>query len=204
MPEEMYKPPTGDSGEPSNERIVIDTEKYNKIATRLYEEHWEEIYKIKVSLPSPEDIAEELRKLPENILRKYYGHGVTRGDDKNQIASVLSLIENSAIQGDVGELGGSPYISAYNTGGFLVILDTNDYLTFISKSREEKANSRLKLVDVDGKEKFALKFKPLAVVCNSHMDSLVKPLKDMFPDTTIIPAREVASFILSHEKDRGV
>jgi hypothetical protein len=185
------------------EKILVDTEKYHGIVMDLLKAHWEEIYEAENAFPPLQGIAEELKELPEDILKDYYGHGVTRGSVENQISSILSLIENETIIGDIGELGRSAYISAYNTGGFLVILDPDDYLAWRKKSSEERGDSRVQVVDGNGTAKFALKFKPLAVVCNSHLDSLVEPLKQMFPSTTVISAREVKNFILSHAHRNG-
>ena len=156
----------------SRERIAVDTGRYGRIANELCMKHADSIYESKNSFPPVPELNEKLQVLPSALLASFWGHGITRGPIEKHVAAVLSVIENSAITGDMGSLAQSGYIDAYTHGSFLVILNQKDVADFRAKSSEQRRAFLIELVDKDGSIKRAMPFKPLAVVSNTHTDVL--------------------------------
>jgi hypothetical protein len=187
--EEIQKPK-------SRERVLIDSERYNRTAHELYLKHSDSIYDTKNTFPPVYELRDKLKKLSPELLATFWGHGITRGTVEQQIAAVLSVIENSAISGDIGRLAGSGYIDAYTHGCFLVILDPIVIAEYFAKtSAQRRRDTIVELVNQDGSIKRAMLLKPLAIVTNTHTDSLVPDLKKLYPNCTILTSDEVVDFL---------
>lgn len=80
---------------PAPEQITIDHEKFRIIAGRLFDEHETEILSVGPSygMKIHTKIEEVLRQFPPDVLQKYWGHGVTKGDLKKQLAAALSIAD---------------------------------------------------------------------------------------------------------------
>jgi hypothetical protein len=189
---------------PKYEQVFIDNEKYRKLAHELYQAHLQEIIEVENQYdpthPIP-TIQEGLNKIDPEVLSSYMGHGITRGNDETQIASVINIMENNAVRGGIGALAKSGYIDAYSHGGFLVIFSKSDTQAYSKKTFEEKKCSRLEVVSKDGDTGYALKFTPLAVVCSGQLSPLAEPLQKMFPTVKILRPNELSKFIMEQEKD---
>lgn len=121
-----------------------------------------------------------LNTIPIKILRQYWGHGITRGSDEDRLASALNILSNSTVRGDCGQLASS-YISAYDDGDFLLILD-----------KEQPFPPRLP----DGKpnrNQLGLKVNLGVLVVNTKFYPLVEELKSIYPGKKIVKARELSS-----------
>lgn len=196
-------PNTSKDSLPKYEQVFVDNEKYRKLAHELYQAHLQEIIEVENQNdpmhPAP-TIQDGLKKINPEILSGYMGHGITRGNDENQIASIINILENSAVTGDIGTLAKSGYIDAYSHGGFLVIFSKSDTQAYLKKTSEERKYSRLEVVSKDNDTRYALKFVPLAVVCSDRLSPLAEPLQNMFPAAKILQSTELPAFILEQEK----
>lgn len=181
----------------SLDRIVVDTDRYATTAHELYLKHSDDIYESKTAFPPVYELHDKLKKLSPELLATFWGHGITRGTTEEQIAAVLSVIENSATSGDMGRLAQSGHIDAYTHGCFLVIFDPIVMREFEAKSSAQRRDSIVELVNHDKSINRAMLLKPLAVVTNTHIDSLVPDLKKLYPNFTIITSDEVAGFLSS-------
>src|SRR3989338_8288747 len=96
---------------PAPEQITINHEKFRKMAERLFDEHEEEITSVgpTYGMNTQTKIEEVLRQFPPDVLKKYWGHGVTKGDLKKQLTAALSIIENRVMQGSTAPITESGY-----------------------------------------------------------------------------------------------
>ena len=186
--EEIQKPT-------SRERVLIDSERYDRTAHELYLKHSDSIYDTKNTFPPVYELRDKLKKLSRERLGTFWGHGISRGTVEQQIAAALSVIENSAISGDIGRLAESGHIDAYTHGCFLIILDPIVTAEYFTKTAAQRRDSIVELVNQDGSIKRAMLLKPLAVVTNAHIDSLVPDLKKLYPNCTILTSGEVVGFL---------
>ncbi|TSA46205.1 hypothetical protein D4R51_00485 [bacterium] len=131
-----------------------------------------------------------LEQIPEDILRHYDAHGITRNDTIDQLAACLSILSNKSIRGEVGILGVSGYESqgignpikrfAFTKGDFLVVSKFDKPLPI----QDEKEGS-LKNNETGWEADIG------AFVVDVHYYPLVDELKDRFPDVNIIKANEL-------------
>jgi len=111
------------------------------------------------------------------------------------VAAVLSIIENSAIVGDIASIARSGYIDAYTHGiTFLVVFDPKNTEAYWTKTVSERRASVVKMVNQVGGIRPAMHLTPLAIIANSHLDSLVPDLKQMYPNVTILTSDEAYGF----------
>ncbi len=127
-----------------------------------------------------------IRKVPEDIQKEYWGHGVTKGHEVDQLAAAINLLENSAVTGDFGQLQ-SEYISAYTSGSFLVIADHDEPF---QKNKNSRELERILIGD-----RWALKFNLGALVVNTEYYPLIEKLQEMFPGRNIIKASEMPQYL---------
>ncbi len=180
------------------ERIRVNTESYRSMAHELCVKHADEIYDAKMAFPPLPELGRKLSSLPPGTLDKVWGHGILRGTHEQQVAAALSIIENSAIAGDVAPIARSGHIDAYTHGiTFLVVLDPKDSEAYLDKTAAERRDSKIELIDQDGGVRPALYFKPIAIISNSHFDSLVPDLKQMYPSTSILTSDEAYDFFIN-------
>jgi hypothetical protein len=122
-----------------------------------------------------------LKEQPEEVLKQYWGHGVKRGEEEDRLTVLLNILSNSAIKGDCGQLVSS-YISAYDDGDFLLILD-----------KDRPFPPRLQ----DGtmaRNQIGLKVNIGVLVVNTRFYPLVEELKKIFPNRKIIKANELPEY----------
>ncbi len=176
------------------EKIQIDREKYERIAHDLYQENWQDIDGISNENNGDDGIDKALDEIDPEVLNKFWGHGVIRGDYQRQIAAVLSIIENNVISGDFGPLRGSPYLDAYTDANFLVVSNYRHNL-INGNTTEERRRQQVRAVDQQGHSRIGIKIKPGVFACNKRLDVLVPHLRKLFPDATILRANELSDWI---------
>ncbi len=184
---------------PSVERPVWGEQECRKIAQDLYARHSEEIEQVRMTFHDGNTPLEaELREVPTEVQKHYFGHGVTKGDTIGKIAAVISILQNGAMRGGAAALeGGQP--SAYTNGNFFVISHKGQELVerdadkkpiFLSLGENEFTGTEIK----------AVKIRSGAVIVNGLFYSLVDDLKKMYPEATIISAYEVKDYIAREER----
>ena len=180
------------------EKLTLSNEKYQKLAEELFETHRDTI------LTHPDyfghsEIRRTLSNFDDETLQHYWGHGVTRGDIVTQIAAGISMIENNFFFGDAAPLRQSGHINAYTGGSFLAISRKNDQLIIRAADRKPQRVQ----VDMDGRTRFGLRMDAGAIVCNGKLESLVEPLRQMFPNTKILYAHELKNYLEEQEAAQG-
>lgn len=196
------------------EQIILDEIRYKTIATRLFQENRERIEADEdaygYGATSPENIDGILYQLPRDVLNHYWGHGVTRGDTVHNIAAVISILENHIMLGDASPLGGAGHMPPYTSADF-VIISRKDGATLIKGLRETgraqfilvNSSQGEPLRDPRGNSVRGVKIDLGALVCNRALDSLVEPLREMFPGVKILHASELADYIREQEGGTG-
>ena len=181
--------------EEPREEIILDIDKYKKMACQLEEKHREEIEVDECDyidcLRKEETIGFSLGQFPREMLEHYVGHGVRNTD--YPVAAIISILENNVFIGEVGHLvAGFENCPAYTTGSLLIISHKNKSL-----AQEGTRGASVKMGD---KSMFGTKIDPgVAFVCNLPVNSLVEDLRKMFPHVKILRANEIASYFNEEE-----
>ncbi|MEK7084364.1 MAG: hypothetical protein AAB932_03970, partial [Patescibacteria group bacterium] len=107
----MSRSPEGEPRIP--EKVQLDMTKYRDVAYRLYDEHEDEIWRDDEEeirnaregwVRGKKDVDHVLATIPDDVLRRYAGHGVVRGTLQDNVAFGISIIENNIIIGDIAPL----------------------------------------------------------------------------------------------------
>lgn len=127
------------------------------------------------------------RRIPEKILEHYWGHGITRGDERDRLASLLCISANKSIRGTIA--GFSSQMSPYTNAEFIVISQKDKEMDI----REIKPGTdyTVPVLDIDG----SMKIKNLgAISIDVKYYPMYEELKKMFPDVNIIKANELNKY----------
>lgn len=185
---------------PEPEEIHIDHEKYRTLAHTLYNDHKSDIENQAANRFHNTKIDSALRQFPKEILQHYWGHGVTRGSIEMQIASALKIIEHRVMIGDAAPLKNSGYANAY-TNGSLLVLSRKGGMSLI-KGLEQRMPERVKINTEQEGTAVGLRIDPGAFVLNGIFESLIEPLRKMFPEAKIISADELVDYIKDQENKK--
>lgn len=164
--------------------------KYQKqIEKNLYEDvdGWGEDYESCYQ----NSIGHFLEEVPEELLERFDGHGMTKNSEINRLAGALNVLANKAIKGECGHLK-SRHIPAYTHGDFLIVskIDKGLPITHIKDSRKQPIFNKIGWTADIG-----------AFVVNTHYYPIVEELKKKFPDVNIIRANELKEYLLQEEKN---
>lgn len=173
-------------------RVESDAAKYRELAWEMYEKYKSEIDDNVV------DVLSEVN-LPDDVLRRYWGHGIVRGATADNLANLLSVLETGVVVGDVGSLvDGQP--NAYTDAEFFLISRKGG--RSIVKGLEGGAPERV-FVDirngVQHQVKKGFRADIGAIVCGRTVGVLVEPLRKLFPHANIIAASELQRYIEAQE-----
>ncbi|MGB7957904.1 MAG: hypothetical protein WCF77_03650 [Minisyncoccia bacterium] len=195
-----------------NERLPRTQEECRKIAEDVLARYQKEIAEnrdrpvdgIEWWYASPQRgvIEDHLRQFPPDVLRHYYGHGVTRGDQLDHLTAAISILTNNAVQGGVARLEGSGYADAYTNGSFLAVSRRDDEMIDRDKNKAPALVS-LGQNQYTGKEITAMKIHPGALVVNAEFYPIVPELRAMFPEANILYANELPDYI-KEEEDKSM
>ena len=136
-----------------------------------------------------------VRQVPEEQLKRFWGHGITRGRDIDQLSSALNLLENKVMVGDSSQLK-SVFQSAWTEGPFLVISEKDESLV-LGKTFEERGKNVIKIGEhrYTGEDVKAIKINIGAFVIDAKFYPLVEELRKRFPDVNIIYARDLPAYL---------
>jgi len=134
-----------------------------------------------------------LEKIPDDILERFHGHGITRKSTLDQLAGVLNILVNKSIKGECGPLGGKtgyPNVGAYKRGDFLVISKIDKGLPI---TEERDGHQQPIFNEVGWMANIG------AFVIDARYYPMVEELKRMFPDVNIIKANELTEYLKAEE-----
>lgn len=191
MPE--FKDPFGLSSKKENEQKSLEKfvswEESLHLAKELWAKYKDQIYanyeKDVDNLDDPlipdyqKSTLLHLEKIPEEVQKHYWGHGVTRGDDFEIVASALNIMANKSIKGDTAPLVNKGWHDAWMNADFSVI----------SKKDKELL--------IDGSEDFKHKTTKAdigAIIVDVKYYPMVEELKKLFPDVNIIKANQIPEY----------
>lgn len=188
---ERYGYPKSKSTESRPQILEIEPslDLYRKIALSLLGKHKDEIqldYTTQI-----DGIGRELKNYDRGLLRRYHGHGITKGYDFTQVMACLCLLDTHTMLGSTGRLKDSGYVDAYTSGGFLVLSRKDRELV------ESDKNGESRLVNlVNGTQTLhGLKINPGALIVNTRFDCLVEELRVLFPYERIFHASEIGEYL---------
>lgn len=126
-----------------------------------------------------------LDKIPEEIQEHYWGHGVTRGDDFEVVASVLNIMANKFMKGDSAPLAGVGAYGPWTSADFFVISKADKPLYLEGSENDIRGE--------DGRTK-ATKVDIGAIVVDVKYYPMVEELRQMYPDVNIIKANQIPEY----------
>lgn len=135
-----------------------------------------------------------LKQFSPELLHEFWGHGITKGQKIDKIASLIGVLKTHAIKGDTAPLANSGHLNAYTDGAFLLISRKGKGLI------EYESDSRTPVFvdlgeEVSSGSRKGVKVSIGAVVANGHYEPLVDSLREMFPNENIIRASELPGYI---------
>lgn len=183
---------------------IISPEQSRKEAEELLAQHEQELldnmYKEVDGVEAtyrdyPNLIEHFIKQVPEEQLKKFWGHGITRGRDIDQLAAAINILENKAMRGDSAQLK-SVWQSAWTDGPFLVI-SVADKPLVPGETFEERGKNVIKIGEhrYTGEDIKAIKIDIGALVVNAKFYPLVEDLRKRFPDVNIIYARDLPAYL---------
>lgn len=183
---------------------VISPEQSRKEAEELLAQHEQELldnmYKEVDGVEAtyrdyPSLIEHFIRQVPEEQLRRFWGHGITRGRNIDQLSSALNLLENKVMIGDSAQLK-SVFQSAWTDGPFLVISE-KDRALVPGETFEERSKNLVKIGvhRYTGEDIKAIKINIGAFVVDAKFYPFVEDLRKRFPDVNIIYARDLPAYL---------
>ncbi len=172
----------------------IPFEQSLQMARKLMEDHEDELINIRAALPEEDreairfngsSIEHHLNKFPKETLKRFWGHGIFRGDAEKNLAALINVIQNKSIKGSIATLVDSGYYDAAKDGDFLVL---------------SHADTTLAVLNENGKPIFneiGLVINAGAYVVNAKLYPIIDDLKVLFPDANILMANEVPEYVNS-------
>lgn len=167
------------------------SEKYKtQIEENLYKDidNWGEPY-----TDYQKSIEHFLKEVPEDTLKHFQGHGITKKSTLDQLAGALNILANKSIKGWCGPLEGSTQgYNAYRRGFFLIISNFDKPLASFKKDNNEnipETNEIGWLADIG------------AFVIDTKYYPIVEELKKMFPEVNIIKANELTQYFKKQVSD---
>lgn len=118
-----------------------------------------------------------LKDVPEEVQKRFVGHGITRQDATGNLAALISIIQDNVLKGDSAPLRGSPQQDAFSTADFFIISHLDKQLISVRTPNGQAT------VDVG------------AYIIDTKFYPLVEKLKGLFPNANIIRANELADYI---------
>jgi hypothetical protein len=124
-----------------------------------------------------------LERIPEEVKKDFWGHGITKGNNEFKLTAFLNLLANKSVKGEEGPLKG--YMSAYSNASFFIISRYRQHLSMREGDAKVKSNEIGWVADVG------------AFVVNYDHYPIIDELRKMFPGERIIKASELPEYIAS-------
>jgi hypothetical protein len=139
-----------------------------------------------------------IRNVPDETKKHYFGHGITRGRDEENLAAFICIAANNLIKGEYGVLAGQGYGSPF-TRADLFILSKKD--TRMDVQGKNPKNGRIETVIVKAGDNYlGWKADIGAMIVDVKFYPLVDELKTLFPEANIIMANEIPRYLESQEQ----
>lgn len=178
----------------------VSPEQSMAIAHELYTKHQAEITEARNASGIPDEPLSNdtaLHRLPNEIKKQYWGHGILRKNDEANLGAAISIIQNSAIIGSVGPMsGGMPncYTEAElffisHKGSQMFVPGADGRPERVSFGKRHPSNE-----DVVG-----IKVVFGALIVSGRFAPVVDDLRKMYPDVKILRPEEIDGYIQSEE-----
>jgi hypothetical protein len=191
-----------DIPKPSESTELVSFEESLRIARDLFDRHAKELAEFQV--PDNQLLTERereatkfgrssikhyLSKFPPEVLERFSGHGVFRGDPEKNLAILINILQNQTIKGDSARLVNSGYYDAGKDGDVLLLSHIDQALGIHDEEGNQISNSIGWKADIG------------AYVVNSRLYPVIDDLRAFFPTANIIKANELPNYI-DHEIER--
>lgn len=177
------------------EEIVVDEAELNRTATEVFERKRDAILTHDENASGQKSIPNALQRFPDEVLQNYWGHGVTRGDEIDNIAAVMSMLRNNAFIGWTAPLANSRGTDAWTHGDFLAISRKGEELSPRPNNKPQLVTFRTNT----GQTKPGLRMDLGALVVTDRFEPIIDDLRQMFPQANIISAAELPEYINTQE-----
>ncbi len=123
--------------------------------------------------------------IPDEILDRFSGHGITRGSLDMQLTALLSVLTSKEVKGDFGRLGirdtDNADMRAFCNGAFMLISKIDKHLT-----------NSLNIDDLGG------------IIVNGQLEPLTPVLRELYPKFTFLTAWEFPKWAKDQSKSKPV
>ena len=168
----------------SHEQSPAGSTEAVKTARQLYETYKQELTAASMEEFGKSDIPTNLKTVSEDILSAYWAHGVTRGTDEQNLASLIAMLESGKLKGDEGALGKQDsFMRAWSTAHVLIVSLPEEHLIV-------RGSNVGGLADM----------KAGAYVLSHTYNPVIDELRKMFPDKNILRADELPSYLQQERK----
>lgn len=125
-----------------------------------------------------------LQQFPREVQEEFFGHGIVKGNEIQQLGALLNILSNKIMKGDSGRLiqGARTFIPAYTRAPFLVLSHYKQNLAIRGESRRLPNGSGVAV-------------NPGAYVVNGPYYPIVEELRSTFPKENIIRANELPNYV---------
>ena len=186
---------------PTQEQILPEAE-CKQIAEELYARYEDAIVENRERSGRAgynKEIEKSLEQFPPEVLHKYWGHGVTKGQLVDHLAAAISILANRALRGSWAPLANSGYVDAYTDRSSFVVLSHKNERLEERHPNGQPVFTSLGQNQYTGEEIRAVKANFGAFVVNDYFEPLIQELRSRFPDAPILSAGELADYIKAEE-----
>ncbi|MBU6447493.1 hypothetical protein KGQ24_01465 [Patescibacteria group bacterium] len=156
-------------------------------AKQLYEKYWEQIAQ-RQREKDPYGRGLKLNTVPEETLKHYNGHGITRGGVEENLAALLNILTNKTIKGWEAPLKSNDGHDAWTGGDFMIISHPDSTLSIREGGKVKKINDLGMEVNIGG------------VIVAPRMTPIIEELKKLFPNVEIVSGEDAPKYLSSKIK----
>ncbi len=136
------------------------------------------------------DIPEVFRHIPEEVGKRFYGHGITRigkyHTDFDKLAAFINILDNESIVGDYGSLNGGQ-LGVFKNADFLILSHCDTHLG----TTQGTVGDGRGLV----KNEIGWVANIGACVVSNKYHPILEELRRLYPDKNIITAQEIPQYL---------
>ncbi len=134
-------------------------------------------------------IGHYIETMPDDVLKHFSAHGITRYSIEDRLAGALNILANKAIKGECGSLERNRgQFGAYTSGDFLVVSKPDKPLPM---TEEKDGRQQSVFNEVGWMAEIG------AFIVDTKYYPMVNELRRMFPDVNIIKANQLPEYLKS-------
>lgn len=130
-----------------------------------------------------------MSQIKPEVLERFFGHGITRGNEINKVAALFAILNDGVIKGDSGLLANSGHVNAF-VAPFMILSHVDKPL--MDREYYKTHQSELQSIQYTG-----WKAKIGAIVIDIKYYPLIEELKKRKPEYNIIRSEDLPAYFQS-------